>query len=169
MPDWGNVPEWIAAVGSLGALAVALWLLGAQLRTYRTSEQDRIQSDATRVSAWWSTPEIAPVVSVHIRNAGDNPVYDCVVFLGPSRQPPPDSSRTDSWDFHFPIVPAGETLTKSVPSEHFILESQDHLPDQHGFFRGAWVEIVFTDSAGRFWSRKRDGQLVKRKGPSMDS
>ncbi len=185
MVEWGTLPEWLAAVGTLGAFGVALWLLGAQLRTYRASEHDRIQSDATRISAWWSLPESVEIglrerirtrraperrheVTVHVRNSSDNPVYDCIVYLGPTRQPNP-GGREDAWDFHFPIVPGGHTMRASTPSEYFVLEPQDHLPDDAGFYRGPWIEIVFTDSAGRHWRRTRRRGLVQRKGPSVDS
>jgi hypothetical protein len=194
MVDWGSIPEWVAAVGTVGAFAIALWLLGAQLRTYRASEQNRIQRDATRVSAWWSTSESMEVglrerlatrrapehlVTVHIRNSGENPIYDCIVYLGPTREPPPGvptrepppggGGREDAWDFHFPIVPGGQTLTASTPSAYFTLEPQDHWPDEQGFYRGPWVEVVFTDSAGRHWRRTKRGQLTQRESPSVES
>lgn len=185
MVEWGNVPEWVAAVGTLGAFGVALWLLGAQLGTYRASEQDRIQGDAIRISAWWSLPQSIKIglrerirtrraperrheVTVHLRNSSDNPVYDCIVYLGPTRQPTP-GGREDAWDFHFPVLPGGQTLTRSAPSDYFILEPQDHLPDEAGFYRGPWVEIVFTDSAGRHWRRTKRGRVVQRKGASVSS
>ncbi len=187
MVDLDNVPEWMAAIGSVSAAAVALWLLYVQLRIYRTSEQDRIQRDATRVSVWWSYPGVEgekrvgrfrrkrikvqqyAEVAVNVRNSGENPVYDCIVYLGPSREPPVEGGREDAWDFHFRIVPAGETLTMSAPREYFVLEPQDHEPDEHGFYKGAWVEMVFTDSAGRHWRRTKRGELVQRKGPSVES
>lgn len=185
MINWGSVPEWAAALGTLGALTVALWLLGGQLRTYRASEEDRVQRDASRISAWWSLPESIEIglrkriatrraperrheVTIHVRISSDNPVYDCIVYLGPTRQPTP-GGREDAWDFHFPIVPGGHTLTRSTPSEYLVLEPQDHLPDESGFYRGPWVEIVFTDSTGRHWRRSRRGQLVQRAGPAVDS
>lgn len=174
--QWGTVPEWLAAVGTLGAFVAALWLLGAQLRTYQASEHDRVQRDATRISAWWSLPERVETglrqriatrraaerrheVTVHVRNSSDNPVYDCIVYLGPTRQPTP-GGREDAWDFHFPIIPGGHTLTASAPSAYFLLEPQDHLPDEAGIYRGPWVEIVFRDSAGRCWRRTKRGRLV---------
>jgi hypothetical protein len=34
-PDWGTVPDWLAAVGTLAAFAVALRLLGKELAARR--------------------------------------------------------------------------------------------------------------------------------------
>ena len=168
---WGNVPEWLAAVGTLGAFGVALWLLGRQLATYRASEDDRKLRDARRVATWWEEfrdPNSNFKVRANVRNAGESPIYDTAVFLGPAvgteGRPPPDKVT-----LHFGTVAPGNTSTIAIEASMVELDIETEVSDEDGFFRGGWIEVVFTDSAGRYWRRDRKGQLIERKDRSMDS
>lgn len=79
MMDW---PAWLSAIGTVGAFAVALWLLGVQTLDHRAQSRDQRMAQASLVSAWLrdileSKPgarEFYELV-VRVRNHSAEPVY----------------------------------------------------------------------------------------------
>lgn len=49
--EWGTVPDWVAAFGTLAAFAVALRLLFKELEARREYEADRRRDQARLVAA----------------------------------------------------------------------------------------------------------------------
>jgi hypothetical protein len=86
-PDWGTVPDWLAAVGILAAFAVALRLLGKELAARREAEEDRRREQARQVSVWATEIEQVPpalgslVFFVVRANRSDEPVYDVLIEM----------------------------------------------------------------------------------------
>jgi hypothetical protein len=97
--DWGTVPDWLEAFGTLAAFAVALRLLAKELAARREVEEDRRRAQARLMSAWITTwlpagadmkshairvapgrpprsPEEQPKAFVIVRNGSDEPVSD---------------------------------------------------------------------------------------------
>ncbi len=50
--EWGTVPDWVTAFGTLAAFAVALRLLAKELAARREVEEDRRRQQARLVVAW---------------------------------------------------------------------------------------------------------------------
>jgi hypothetical protein len=87
--DWGSVPDWLAAVGTLLAFAVALGLFRKEQTARREQEEDRRREQVGPVSAWTELEvqrDEAGQASgmdfqVYIRNGGPEPVHDLRVTL----------------------------------------------------------------------------------------
>ena len=145
-------PAWLSAIGTVGAFAVALSLLGLQTFDRRAQSNDKRVAQARLVSTWLtdvlaeersgdtvSDPSIAfPRLVVLVKNGSAEPVYDVVIAVGvgtrgtflrrPGALGPTEIRRL--------LIP--------IPSDP----------------RGTPTpEIAFTDSAGRRWLRLGTGQL----------
>jgi hypothetical protein len=70
--QWGNLAEWLQALGATGALVVALVLLSKQLSAHRASEEDRRQAPARSVAAWHEHDH-GETSLMFVRNAGETP------------------------------------------------------------------------------------------------
>jgi hypothetical protein len=148
-PDWGSVPEWIAAGGTLAAFFVALRLLAKELVVRREAEEDRRRDQARMVSAW-SFPELtgdaAPLkldVYIMVRNGSDEPVHDVRITLVPKDSPfaaDPEQAREKApWKaYDWDLLPPGG------PIKVFI-DFHSSAPVVLG--------LTFTDSQGRRWRR----------------
>jgi hypothetical protein len=82
----GDVPTWVAAIGTVGTL---IWVIGLYLRQGRAQERDRQQKQASKVAAWvresqWDySHDSAPTGTCDavVRNDSRLPVTDVVVAL----------------------------------------------------------------------------------------
>jgi len=150
-PDWGTVPDWLAAVGTLAAFAVALRLLGKELAARREAEEDHRREQARRVSVWATEIEQVPpalgslVFFVVRANRSDEPVYDVLIEMA-SNDP---GGAWAPWRKHIPVMPPGQEQTRLqvVP------------------YRPGPVTLTFTDAVGRRWKRYPDGRLVEPDRP----
>jgi hypothetical protein len=50
--DWGDVPTWVGAVGTVGALFFAVITLRSEFRSRRADEADKRRAQASLVTAW---------------------------------------------------------------------------------------------------------------------
>lgn len=168
----GTASDILGAIGTVGAFGVALWLLRGELVARRLHDEDRRRRDARMVAAWWDD-EVGPDgfrVWVAVRNAGETPIYETVILVGPAIQPAPyPEPYGGAVGVHFGMIPPGDTAAKDIPVSSVELDIESEIPDQDGFYRGGWVELVFTDSDGRHWRRTRTGELVPRKSRSITS
>lgn len=142
--NFGDVPTWIAAIGTTGAFVVALVLLFQSLGQRKQDSADKRKEQAKLVSAWStgvSKTEPYPTISYTVRNASEEPVYAIslraaigvrgtfvrhVGTLGPK--------QTADVHIYPPGFPRGE----------------NNNPD-----------LAFTDTAGIQWIRKANGQLTE--------
>jgi hypothetical protein len=87
--EWGTVPDWVTAFGTLAAFAVALRLLAKELSARHDQEEDRRREQAGLVSVWPDLEiqhdEASQVTNmtflVHIRNGGQEPVHVRVTLV----------------------------------------------------------------------------------------
>jgi hypothetical protein len=132
----GTVADWIAAVGTVGALIVALSLLWREQRDRRTAQ-------ARLVSTWVSEVAVADSsehpLSVIVQNRSNEPVYAVTIFqFDPVIHH--DVGQPGELIFHVEVLPPDTRLpaTDSVPTR------MGHLPT---------LTLYFTDSAGHRWKR----------------
>jgi hypothetical protein len=166
--DWGAVPDWIAGVGAVSALAFAALAVRAanqqnkhqavQLEKLeadqRERDKDRHRAQAEKVAAWHERisemggPSPFPIAydAFIVRNASDVPVYSAwVAASGP---------RSDHENFaigNLDVVPPGShSLVMRHVSE---LKVSEFTPR---------VLVMFRDSGGRCWLRRENGLLEER-------
>jgi hypothetical protein len=146
----GSVWAVLAALGTLGATGVALWL------AVRAMLQEG-DAAARLVSAWVTDDYVSQdgessytrVVKVHVANEGNEPVFDAHISvvvsqpdlaLGPLSVPTPlavlPPRRSRSFDISQPLRAHNDTWNPRV-------------------------ELAFSDSRGRRWLRDSSGQLSK--------
>jgi len=155
----GEAASWLAAIGTVGAFAVALLLLWVQMSDRRKEAGDRRIAQARLVAAWLS--EMTPageltepsayqgtnVVDdvVLVRNGSDHPVYAVAVQLVVGVR--------GTFVRRVGVLGPGETreLRIKVPGEP----------------RGVpFANITFADSAGQVWMRA--GHLGNLTRPSNE-
>ncbi len=155
--------EWVtayaeigSAVGTVGAVVVALWLAGAEGRR-RRKEERRQQAD--QISAWLLIEDV-----ITATDAGET---DCVVFNGSSQL------------IYNPIVTI-VSATGAFRRTALGMKPDDPLPPFQTRIGGAFppgqrvvrikypggvlqarysVELAFRDLRGRFWIREGNGLL----------
>lgn len=159
--DLGNVPEWVAALGTAGALIGTLVLLKHELDERRLRE-------GSRVAAWVGDPVYAKDIPdpwiidyghqaddligwrVWVANAGDTPVFGVRVRVGDRPRLPREFTH------HYGIIAPGDRRSKLIGSPD--LNPAECIVD--------WVaEVAFTDSSGRHWLRLASGKLNELKNP----
>jgi hypothetical protein len=137
--DWGSVPEWVAAVGTVGTLVYATVLLGKQRQRLQQEVDRHDREQASLVSAWVKL-EHGGQLSVRLRNANDVPIYQCYLELLD-----PDGGVLD------------QRFEESVPPGEHDLSPYDHElqfdPDLVS------VKLDFFDPEGRHWVRRPNGTL----------
>ncbi len=156
--NFGDVPSWISALGSLLALAFAAAAVVAAWRTWRIeSARDQVaaeqrdervaserQRQAAMVSTWWGQEAATGTWGAFVRNASGTPVYQ--VYLNVL-----DANDAGELPFarirHFVLAPSDVAVfsTLALPAG---TQNQDLR-----------VELYFTDAAGVRWQRNRFGRL----------
>ncbi|MCG7583683.1 hypothetical protein [Mycolicibacterium sp. OfavD-34-C] len=153
-PDLGNVPEWIAALGTVGAIAAAFVAALAYRHSVRTRTEDEVQrreaerrQQAELLSAWFvhfgsprqgpqignDPPETINVCQVGLINASQVVVYDLfVVAQCRERIDPPLTVKFD--------------------------ESSDVIRRADGSVEGIKVAMGYLEPVA--WDRRRDSLAV---------
>jgi hypothetical protein len=76
----GDLPGWFAAIGTVGAFGISLWLLAQQMRDRRVQSAERRAAQARLVAAWEEDLDLEakpfPQVVLMVRNGSDLPVYN---------------------------------------------------------------------------------------------
>ncbi|MGL5823427.1 MAG: hypothetical protein ACRCYU_00970 [Nocardioides sp.] len=158
--DWGDVPSWIAAIATLGALVAAGWAVKKASDTFklelkRDSERqahDEQAEQADLIAAWsaWLKPDDTRMRAgwgALIVNGSPLPVYEATIELygpvGDLRVSQPKN-----------LLPPGDTP--------LIWNTTIFKDDEHVSF-GQYLQVAlkFRDSAGRLWHRDRHGQLSR--------
>lgn len=148
--NWGSFPDWVAAIGTVGALVAAVLVFAFELAHRRTERKDAEKDQARQLAAWIVRQEEAPLTSnrspvpfrVRIINRSNLPVYDCLVRL------------------EWPGDPA---------AHHHILGTVAPDFDETRVIGITWsqaatnswpaVSLGFTDAAGRAWRQYGAGKL----------
>lgn len=141
--QWGDVPTWCAAVGTVGTLVVALWQVRSDLARRRRAE-DRAQADL--VSGWYGRETDTNAV-LYVCNASPQPVYEAVVSLTINGQ------HGENLPIDFRAV-----LPTLAPGRWAVSVSIGWA----GMSAYPTVEIGFTDRRGdNHWIRRPNGILEK--------
>jgi hypothetical protein len=160
--DFGNLADWVAAVGSLGALVVAAlaWLTARRVGAREEARAKRDQAE--KISAWFASEireERVLAWGIMLKNSSPNLVYDVEVVakskLGGTTKPlrltslPPGTywvswgAKAKAWEF--PVDSSG------VENELRPVVSSERLGIQ--FLR-------FRDASDGVWKREEQGSLT---------
>ncbi|GAA2616717.1 extracellular solute-binding protein [Actinomadura fulvescens] len=167
--DWGNVPAWLSAVGTLFALLFAAVAVVVSRRTYQIeSDRDRVNEEARRaaaefdhraqaalVSAWWGENDRDGRLGAFVRNASNAPVYQAYLTVMER------DGDSEGVKLHAHVLPPGEH-PRFFPVDPAMI-SGGRTPGHQSAYR---VRLCFTDAAGVRWMRNQFGQLTKL-GPSL--
>jgi hypothetical protein len=148
--DWGTAPDWIAAVGTVGALAAAVIVFAVELKHRREERKDAEKDQARLVAAWLDGPQIDTVPNplgdirfpIRVVNRSNLPVSSCLVRL--EWEGKPGSSNTFVW-----------TLGPGHDRQHICNVQWDEAAT-HSF---PVVSLGFVDAAGRVWRQYGGGKL----------
>jgi hypothetical protein len=145
MIAWGNAAEWFAAVGTVGALTVSLYLIWNE-RSLRTNQQAR------RMAVWaeWDRTVAGQKPRkyfVYISNAGDSPVRAKITRVGNN---------------HYPVIMG---VIPPHDTKDWGLEEDKFPPEGTAPF----VEIEFVDLDRVYWQCTSEGVLRKVSGKHDDN
>ena len=152
MLDWdglhlGDVPTWLAAVFTGGALFAGLRVLALQRRDLNDREGDRRKDQARHVSAWAvGVDEHEGIVGVQVayKNGSDEPVYLVMIYV--------KSIHTDNLTSQrLGVLPPGRADETVVDVRGADLRVRDFPPP---------ILISFRDAAGQDWFRDDVGLLT---------
>lgn len=168
-PWWGTAPDYIAALGTVGAFIAGLRLLRKELEARRDGVEDRRAAQARLVAAWVSPshPEVDPdgsnprtVYYILTRNGSSEPVTD--VWVRTRRR---GGGVNLSKSLDTPVKPLSEirrlnaysVIAPDTTEAERREAEKSPIPDE--------VEIEFTDSAGHEWIRHPNGRLQLLQAP----
>lgn len=145
---WGDVPTWLAGIGTCGAVIVSLYL--ARQDGLRREQHEK-RRQAEMITAW-----LGPAQSsgdglyevVVLQNSSMQSVYQLVACLVSIQGSFRETAVGDSRGFRSTVgqVPPGQQQAK--------IESAGH-----GMQLKLGVELAFQDAAGVFWLRRGNGLL----------
>jgi hypothetical protein len=141
----GSVPDWLAAVGTVGALFFSLTL-------HRENRRMRTREQAARISVWaeWKrTPDRHDASErqyfAYINNASDAPIYVELMQVHRGPDHPPEEVEMGT-------VPGHDTVDYGLDEEHF--PPGDDPP---------FIDITFLDSNRIRWSLDSRATLKRLK------
>lgn len=138
--DWGTVPDWFAAVGTVGALFVALGIVLNDRRTRRREAAEAINgtwyANATSEADFFE-------LKATIYNAGSKPAHAVAVrtYVAGLYDRSLDLADNDGHEGDYEHMPPGATLRFSTRIKGSLA---DHKND---------VLLTFVDGNGRAWVR----------------
>lgn len=168
--DWGSVPDWLAGVGTIGALLFAYRAVRAANRQnqHQAAQLARLENDqrerdeeqrrgqASKVALWWQHRDESasgPAYAFYVSNTSDLPVTEVVFVV-----------RTPHSQVECLAVPYIPPRIREINSMEFdvvfsrlrddFVEFQGHGPS------GDMAAIEFTDMAGLRWRRNLSGNLT---------
>ncbi|MEU1641411.1 hypothetical protein [Micromonospora zamorensis] len=182
--DLGDLPGWIQAVTTIGALAFAWIAAKSALNLYRIEsarDEHRAraerESQASRVCVWMEPDLHAPVDEIeveftpgryekvrerqwrpltNVKNGSELPVYAVTVYF--YREDMLKNGETEERHdiFNYPVIPPGGGLT--IHTSDDLQQPPFYGPADHAFR----VEMSFRDAANNEWHRHPDGKLSPR-------
>lgn len=151
--DWGNIPEWIGAVGTSGAVIVALFIALSDER--RRANRER-REQAEKIGVWKThqndggSAKSIEQSTIHVNNTSHLPIYDVVISYGSAYGSGAKYAMGDDNQILVLKLPPG--LHNIPPRNNPITKkSANHLNEG--------VAISFRDSNGHFWRRDASGIL----------
>jgi hypothetical protein len=147
--DMGSLPDWVSAVGTLGAFAVALYLLYRELINRQIEREERLKDQASLVSGWGiiSSVDSGTICTAVVRNSSNQLIYKCRIearIEATSRKRPPRLAYA-MW---YVVPPGGE-------------EQSSWKLDRYHPSQWPAIELTFIDARGNTWRRKSTGELIR--------
>lgn len=137
----GTVPEWIGAIGTVGAVAVALWFAmrdrreRAHDRGFENAKALKLEVQAWNDGGYNSTTEFSAMAD----NQGDHSFVDVVIWVADPRLPSVTMRRVGPGRRQFAKLATLPTADKVDMS----------------------FEARYSDHKGRRWFRDRNGELFR--------
>jgi hypothetical protein len=166
---FGDLPAWVAAIGTVGALAAAFRQIATERALRQRAEREAIdmaeRSQAELVSAWYGghdelTEGGAGQDWLVLLNRSNEPVYQAVasvVFIqGAAPERGEEYRRLRGEDERY-FLDQQPTLGVIPPGRWRV-----HVPGGWGgMMRQPGAEIAFSDRGGRHWVRRATGELKR--------
>lgn len=157
------VPNWLTAVGTIGATAVAVWLAWHERVRAEIAERERddlreaAQAEvASRVAGWMEPTPREPRRGIDferreswrtiVKNASEQAVLNVRAFV--VHHDGAEQTALAEWD----VIPPLETV--EVDRERIVV----------GYNEKPYLLLRFEDPAGRRWERGELGRLSLRRG-----
>lgn len=144
--NWGSVPDWLAAIGTIGAVIVALFFAGRDGRE-RSNRERRRQAEG--LTTWRRFDRLGNITSVVMINNSTGTLFDIAVSVGVARGAG-EAFRTGNENNVF--------LTGLPPGEY---EINPPPQDDESMHKTLGVSVTFRDSRGVYWRRDATGELYE--------
>jgi hypothetical protein len=167
--DWGTAPDWLAAVGSVLAVAFSAGIAFKEMRARKVAEDrlyaQNLQSMRSDGEAFVTWLEIVPsgsdteppTVLMHMTNTAERPVYDITA------QPVSLMTRHSGQKIVTMVVGPGADLVEDITRDLEVLAGWNDIDP--GFLmspQGVFgVRSTYRDSAGRSWERSVAGLVFE--------
>lgn len=177
--QFGDIPTWLASLGTVGALVAALYQISNERQRRLTQEshdrQERHQAQARLVSAWVGKSEERNnihEIALELINGSSEPVYGLAVGIVFIQGAAPhsleewfDAKKKSEIQEHRQLSPPIAILSVLPPGRWraWVQDTGDVLG---GGRRVA--EIAFTDRAGAYWIRRGRGNLEELPIPPFE-
>ena len=161
----GDLPTWLAALGTVGALGAALWQISTERkRRHEREEQQREErhlAQARLIAAVIGPEEqsggrtVSARTGIDLINGSPEPVYRLVVAIVNIQGAGMSTIEQwiESWDRDEKVPGVPPIMTVSI------LPSGTYRVWVDFFGWGTGAEVAFTDRAGSHWIRHASGQL----------
>jgi hypothetical protein len=173
--QWGTPFDAFAAVGTVGALGVALWVFFHSERVRRSDERSE---QAELITGWladhytsdWSNlnttdHDVHHSIGLTLSNVSEIVVYDVLVVVTCAHVDPPFEC-VDGWDHKFIPDPCEfQPLSDRLARARFaVLRSgqwEMHILLAHASVKAVDLDIFFRDHRGVYWRRSMRGGLTE--------
>ena len=178
----GDLPTWLAALGTVGALAAALWQISNERRRRLTQElrdrSERHQAQARLIAAWIGeiehpagNPETdSGRTAIELLNSSAEPIYAVVASLVYIQGAAPHS--TEAWFESRKSAPQDSQLSPPTVLLSILPPGRWRIwisGSSWGILSGrVGAEVAFTDRAGAHWIRRAKGNLEELPIPPFD-
>lgn len=181
--NWGDVPTWVAGVGTVGTLAAALWQIRSE-RSRRLASDEQLRTERhleqARLVAGYMGEQEEPAerpetladdqgrTAFYLANNSPEPVYSVVVGMVFVQGAGPHSLEDMLELNHKQYGRRGPVTTVSIlPGGLYRIWISG--TGWHRILSGrAGVEIAFSDAAGAHWIRRATGRLDELSKPPLE-
>lgn len=156
--DWGSVPEWLAAIGTVGAVIVALVIAFRDSRQRARAERS---AQADNITAWQSVVGRGTFnerAHINLSNSSSLPIYDIALSYGAPYGEGARFQTGASKQIFLLRLPPGKCQVRELPKVPKLDKPQYELG----------ISISFRDSYGRFWRRDASGVLTETRNHPFD-
>lgn len=143
--NWGSVPDWLAAAGTIGAVVVALYLADKGSREQREREK---RAQASRISSWQNT-FAGMTRSISILNQSQGSIYDVAISFGIAVGAGPAFQTGNEHQIFLRGLPPGDFEVK-MPKK-----------PRKGMHVELGLALTFRDAQGVYWRRDATGNLYE--------